>query len=308
MEISHGDLGKLIGTRSGNISAMEKSHNCQIKLIKSVTSQEIDKKISLFDVIGHSDNIASVLANFQTVLGKKIKVSELSYVEASAEEAKIRSDSYVGRNAFSLDSHDTTSAGLSKTARVNQDELITRKTVSLDDLDIRKQLDALDAVEIVGEFNADFLTDIEEGLHSDAIATDFEDGSSYAPSYKTENRGNSTPKIVTAVVQCPIDAVGHLIGLKGSNLKRLCRASGCKIIIDEAIKGQVTDLIDVNLLQYLSSSHVITLIYRITVLLTFAAKLPVSLKPSPPLKSPSASDLHPTKDHHHQGSLATTLI
>jgi predicted RNA-binding protein YlqC (UPF0109 family) len=245
IEINHGDLGKLIGPRGDSISAIEMSHNCQIKLVKSVSGQDIDQTMSLFDVVGHPDNVASVLTNFQAVLGKRVKVSELSSIDSSAKDIQIQNVPYISKSAMalSLDSYSLISGGSpskGQAAKVNQDESLIQKFVSMDSFDVLQRFDSSDSVDSTSELMFDSTVNVGDGLIGDNNRV-------YVPK-------GSPPTMVTAVIQCPIDAVGHLIGLRGSNLKRLCKISGCKIIIDEAVKGQVPNLIDVNIFIVFSST------------------------------------------------------
>ena len=53
-----------------------------------------------------------------------------------------------------------------------------------------------------------------------------------------DSRQRPPPEVLEhRVVLCPSEQVGQLIGLKGATLKRICRTTGCKVMIDENQKG-----------------------------------------------------------------------
>jgi hypothetical protein len=237
--------------------AMEKSYNCHIKLVN--VYQVGEQRTSTFEIRGKFDNISAVVNNYQSILGKPLKVEEISRptVRETDDELRALSDSYppyANKHSLSL-SEDSYSLSVPQAAsplasrgKNNQDELFTRKFNSVDMLDrmvgqhASKDSDDTESIDFVGFSGL--------GVGRTSLQTfDLDDLDRSHPSSPIRGggslRSNAPPTMATAVIQCPIDAVGHLIGLKGANLKKLCRTSGCKIIIDEAIKGQNFRLVNV---------------------------------------------------------------
>ena len=241
LHLGANEIGRLMGPKGDRLVVLENNTNCRIRVIKPTIFD--DKKTHTLEITGNVDSIYNASQLIQSILGRPIYVSDSDKskndkISPSFDYEAIEFDS-LNVGSKSIDSDDISNNSIGKnnsnsndsyfsvqdtysfnshlhngnySPKNNQDGHIIRKMYSFDTDDINH--DKINESKTLYTKRANMSQSLEKLPDQDAS------------------------QIVTSVINCPIEVVGHLIGIKGSNLKRLCKVTGCKVIIEDAIKGK----------------------------------------------------------------------